>query len=165
MTAALNLLSTNRPPPRRIQSPPTQLSHPSSAITPPVHRRVKSGPRRLYQGLPQPTTWICTNLAPQGPPFIDQRTQSEGYDRLTVQPDSPRCPPITFLGIRRHSPPIPAHRLRSLLNLGPTSAETIYLSVPRENDSQPLPIHVSLLWLSRAANSGTALEGNQQQRR
>ena len=113
---------------------------------------------------PDATTWICTNFAPQGPPFIDQRTQSEAYERLTVQPDSPRCPPITFLAMRRNSTAVPAYRFRSLLNLGPKPAETIYVSVSRENDSHPLPVRVSLLWLKRSANSGTALVGNQQQR-
>ena len=101
-------------------------------------------------------TWICSNFAPQAPPFVDARPQSDDFERLSVQPDSPHCPPIRFLALRKTTTGSPAERFRALLNLptlapGDAPAETIYLSVAREGNPHPLPVfeHVVLLWLSR----------------
>ena len=98
--------------------------------------------------------WICSNFAPKAAPFIDGRVKSDAFEQLSVQPESQSCPPIKFLAVRKTSLESPIERFRALLNLSALapateSKEAIYVSVARENGPQPIPIRVSLLWLSR----------------
>ena len=109
---------------------------------------------------PKAAGWICSNFAPQAPPFIDPRPRSDELEQLSVQP-SPLCPPIKFLAVRRPGNESPAGRFRASLNLpaidaNNAPAETIYVSVARDNDPHPLPIRVSLLWLRSGQQSLTA---------
>ncbi len=96
--------------------------------------------------------WICANFAPQSLPFIDSRPITNDFERLEIRPESPQCPAINFLSVRKRDSEMPVDRFRTLLNLpvlaqGQEPDETIYVSISKASDSYPTPVRAFLLWL------------------
>jgi formylglycine-generating enzyme required for sulfatase activity len=96
--------------------------------------------------------WICRNFRPRAAPFIDLLPSIASLQSVTLSaPDG--CPQLLFQSVKDGLQTTSTARFRTRMNLRPVSAEqppddTVYVSVAKVVNSAPLPVRVSLLWLT-----------------